>query len=288
MPRYAKEVLSITTPSRIWEMAVSAGRKYLLVGDGGHADARIRQSLIEAMPLLKRNGFRHLGLEQDRRGQQGPLDAFQFASASDRQTGADRAGLLDHISMAATCYTLDDRSAMLADRLAAYNLSIVARATDIRLHCLNNIMSFNDFLVADGEKEAAKFARFGAYAFRHLKAPPRITHDNMVRLDRLMGRYMDYNLACDTYRAGELQQVAGNDRAAMLYGGLHFRRPEGSSIEKHLPDDSSVFVYVGSSERVRNRIRESRKGEAGLPDFAIDTDKNCGMVLMPAAGLSCA
>ncbi len=262
-------------PQEMWRRAVAPRRQYLLVGDMEHGNSFIVNALAQAFPVLAAAGFRHVGLEQDPKEHQGPLDAFQFASRSKKNAGQDMAALSEYANSYAISTALISRQHMLADCQARLSFIQQARQHGLRLHCLNPLKSFETYLEECGEQEVPKFMRFANYAFRHLAAPPRISASNLLKLDGYMEGYMAYNMAQDPQCAHALQQVAGGQRAALFFGAAHFRREDGAGIEQSLPTGSSVLVVVGPAECVAQRL--AQKNPVTWPDFALETDSGRAM-----------
>ncbi len=277
-------IIKRIAPADIWQFIAQSQKKYVLIGDGDHSDVAVKENVVAALPILSEGGIRHLGLEQDSQREQGPVDAFQFASARARKSGRDVEALLRHITSAGQKCLIRDEDKLLADHVASYQLYTLAREKAVRVHCMNNILGITEFFRAIHEPEAEKFGRFGEYAMHHLKAPPRITHTNLLKLDALMGLYQtDYNFSLDRQRANNLKRLSGKSRAALVFGARHFGRHDGTSIEAHLPPASSAFVYVASAARVAERLAEAKGPQAlKLPDFAIETDTGRGLVLLSA------
>ena len=82
------------------------------------------------------------------------------------------------------------------------------------------------------------------------------------------GLYVLERLKRDPDVARRIQSAAGNDKAAIIYGGRHFYRHEGD-IDSGLGVENVSTIRVFSS---KHRLTPILKSTDQQPDFSLDVD----------------
>lgn len=214
------------------------------------------------------------------------IDAFNRASALDREMSRDKDQLRESLIQISNSWDMAEAQHS-ARRELRFQQIVAARTHGLRLCPISALRTSILDYIPDLTLEArARLIATISYREAHNGQWPDYYRDNqfLQKLDRHMielgtCRLLNENFRLDYDRAMILQGLAAPDkRVGVLYGDAHFRGPQETGIDSHLPQNQLVYVRIAASALPAPSPDIPRRS----PDFILDSSTRQAFVMQTA------
>lgn len=276
-------VLGPVSPLAMWEAIAASKAQYILVGDSNHLDPAIKENFVPVMAMLADAGVRHLALEWPDDPYKDIIGAFNAAGAKKRK---DTAGLQELVTrFMINPVPASDGNASVAKRHRNANAALVfaARQNGVQIATLNrDMLEISDFMSRESLQVRERLTQGYRHYYMHGTLLADFTQPETDTLMKHAYDHLQYNLSLDNSRARHFMHAAQHERAAIVFGALHFRGANGDGIDAFLPQNRVAYVLMGESDFLQQHRYNNDDLPQRTPDFVVATDLKLAFVTTEA------